>query len=225
MISTRIATVLLLCPILCAQSPPQRKPSTPKSTTKPSPDESAQLYRNTAFGFRFQIPYGWVDRTKEMRDQDSTQTPPPGAEKLESTSKPAKQNPAPQNELLLAVFERPPQAIGDSVNSAVVIATESVAAYPGLKKAEDYIAPLTELTASQGFKVEGEPDLAEIDARQLIRLDFSKPITDKLTMHQSTLILLAKSQIVSFTFIAGSEDEIDDLIEGLHFVRGTTSSH
>ncbi len=36
-------------------------------------------------------------------------------------------------------------------------------------------------------------------------------------MHQSTLILLAKGQIVSFTFIAGSEDEIDDLIEGLHF--------
>jgi len=57
----------------------------------------------------------------------------------------------------------------------------------------------------------------EIDSRQLIRADFSKPITDKLTMRQSTLILLAKSQIVSFTFIAGAEDEIDDLIDGLHF--------
>ena len=39
----------------------------------------------------------------------------------------------------------------------------------------------------------------------------------KLTMHQCTLILLAKGQIVSFTFIAGSEDELDDLMDRLHF--------
>jgi hypothetical protein len=36
-------------------------------------------------------------------------------------------------------------------------------------------------------------------------------------MRQTTLVLLSKGQIVSFTFIAGSEDEVDDLIEGLHF--------
>ena len=29
-------------------------------------NEDAQLYRNTNFGFRYQIPYGWVERTKEM---------------------------------------------------------------------------------------------------------------------------------------------------------------
>ena len=27
---------------------------------KPAPDK--QLYRNPAFGFRYEIPYGWVDR-------------------------------------------------------------------------------------------------------------------------------------------------------------------
>ena len=36
-------------------------------------------------------------------------------------------------------------------------------------------------------------------------------------MRQCTLVLLAKGQIVSFTFIAGSEDELDDLMDGLHF--------
>jgi len=50
-----------------------------------------------------------------------------------------------------------------------------------------------------------------------VRADFTKPRSDKLTMHQSTLVLLAKGQIVSFTFLAGSEDEVNDLIESLHF--------
>ena len=225
MISTRIATVLLLCPFLCAHRNPSTSHSHPWPPQSPRRMKARRPTATPPSDSVSRFPTDGSTAPKKCATRIQLKRPPPGAEKLESTSKPAKQNPAPQNELLLAVFERPPDAIGDTVNSAVVIATESVAAYPGLKKAEDYIAPLTELTASQGFKVEGEPELAEIDARQLIRLDFSKPITDKLTMHQSTLILLAKSQIVSFTFIAGSEDEIDDLIEGLHFVRGTTSSH
>jgi hypothetical protein len=44
-------------------------------------------------------------------------------------------------------------------------------------------------------------------------------------MRQCTLVLLAKGQIVSFTFIAGSEDELDDLMEGLHFTVAKPSSH
>ena len=44
-------------------------------------------------------------------------------------------------------------------------------------------------------------------------------------MHHSTLILLAKGQIVSFTFIAGSEDENDDLIEFLHFTTTKSGAH
>jgi hypothetical protein len=124
---------------------------------------------------------------------------------------------------LLAVFERPPEATGETVNSAVVIASESAASYPGLKKAEDYLGPLTELTASKGFKPEGDPSVIEIDSRQLVRDDFTKPLSGKLTMRQCTLIMLAKGQILSFTFIAGSDDELDDLIDGLHF-NATKSS-
>ena len=216
MICRRITFALLLGFSIVAVSQAQPKPAAPasKPPANPSRGENAHLYRNATFAFRYQIPYGWVDRTKEMRDQGA---PEPDASDQGKKEKPAKQKAAATGEVLLAVFERPPDAIGETINSAVVIASESAAAYPGLKKAEDYLGPLTELTTSKGFKVEGDPDISEIDAHPLIRADFTKPLSGKLTMHQSTLILLAKGQIVSFTFIAGSEDEIDDLIEGLHF--------
>jgi hypothetical protein len=211
MICRRITLALFLGLSLAAVSQTQHKPAAPAA--KPQ-SEDARLYRNLFFAFRFQIPYGWVDRTKEMRDEEAMEKPDIRTEKPDSKDKPAKEKPT--GEVLLAVFERPPDAIGETINSAVVIASESSAAYPGLKKAEDYLGPLTELTTAKGFKPDGDPDVAEIDSRELIRADFTKPLSDTLTMHQSTLVLLAKGRIV-FTFIAGSEDEVDDLIEGLHF--------
>ena len=206
---------------LAAVSQTAHKAAAPPS--KAPPDE--QLYSNAAFGFRYKIPYGWVDRTKEMREltAESKTDAPSGANSSSSNTKAAleskseKDKSASLSDVLLAVFERPPDAAGESVNSAVVIASEASAAYPGLKKAEDFLGPLTELTAAQGFKAKGDPSIAGIDARELVRADFSKPLTDKLTMHQTTLVLLAKGRIVSFTFIAGSGDEVDELIEGLHF--------
>jgi hypothetical protein len=182
--------------------------------TKPAPPhtEDAQLFRNTTFGFRYQIPYGWVDRTKEMQEG----------------------NEAGKSEILLAVFERPPEATGDTINSAVVIASESAASYPGLKKAEDYLGPLTELATANGFQADGEPYALEVESRQLLRADFVKtlsvkttvkPTNDKLTMRQCTLVLLAKGQVVSFTFIAGSDDELDDLMDGLHFGVAKPPTH
>ena len=122
-----------------------------------------------------------------------------------------------KGQVLLAIFERPPQAAGETINSAVLIATENASSYPGLKQAEDYLGPLTELTTSKGFKAVGDPSVMEIDARQLVRADFTRALSDKLTMHQSTLVLLAKGQIVSFTFLAGGADEVSDLIARLSF--------
>jgi hypothetical protein len=175
------------------------------------PVADAQLYRNAAFGFRYEIPFGWVDRTKDMQQQGESKADPKNASgKAEASA----------SEVLLAVFERPPDAAGETVNSAVVIATESAASYPGLKRAEDYLGPLTELATSKGFKAEGDPSVVEIDGHELVRADFSKPLNSKLTMRQTTLVLLAKHRIVSFTFIAGTEDEVDDLIDGLHFAIG-----
>jgi len=139
-------------------------------------------------------------------------------------------NEANKSALLLAVFERPPEAAADTINSAVVIASESAASYPGLKTAEDYLGPLTELATAKGFKADGEPYALQVESRQLLRADFVKTLgvktsNDKLTMRQCTLVLLAKGQIVSFTFIAGSANELDDLMDGLHFGAAKPSTH
>ena len=201
----RLVTTAVIALGLSLVAQTQSKPApVAKQAAKPAaPTEEAQLFRNATFAFRYKIPYGWVDRTKEMQEGNN----------------------AGKSELLLAVFERPPEATGDTVNSAVVIASESAASYPGLKKAEDYLGPLTELATAKGFKPEGEPYALMVESRQLLRADFIKPLTDKLTMRQCTLVLLAKAQIVSFTFIAGSEDELDDLMDGLHFGPAKSSTH
>jgi hypothetical protein len=164
-----------------------------KSSTPPSSESNA--YRNPEFAFTYKTPYAWVDRTQPMQD-DSTD--------------PAK------SKLLLAVFERPPEVTGDTVNSAVVITAESAASYPGLKTAGDYMGPLTELTTSKGFKPDGGPYEFPIGATMLARGDFLRNV-GSLTMRQSSLVLLRKGYVVSFTFIAGSEDELDELIEKLSF--------
>jgi len=230
----RRAAIAVLALVLCFTAQAQDKtataPATPRSI-KPAvtSNEDAQLYRNITVGFRYQIPYGWVDRTQEMNTSD-----PPGdpiandkKDKAEEASAKAKHEPstAGKAEVLLAVFERPPEATGDSINSAVVFASESAASYPGLKEADDYLGPLTELATSKGFEAQGEPYTVEVESRQLLRADFVKPRTDKLTMRQCTLVLLAKGRIVSFTFIAGSEDELDDLMDGLHFSVAKSPAH
>ena len=85
-------------------------------------------------------PYGWVDRTREMQDDS--------AERLERRRR---------SLLLLAIFERPPEATGDTVNSAVVIAAEPLSSYSGMKTAADYFGPLTELATAKGFQAVEEP--------------------------------------------------------------------
>jgi len=170
-------------------------PKTPPVPSSKGAETAETIYRNPALGFRYRIPYGWVERTKEMQEGSDSA----------------------KGEVLLAAFERPPQAAGDTINAAVVIAVEKAAAYPGLKKAEDYLGPLTDLTISKGFKADGDPSVVEIDSRPLVRVDFSKMLNDKLAMHQSTLAMVTKGRIVSFTFIADSADAVNDLIEGLDF--------
>jgi hypothetical protein len=186
---------------LALAQPAQQKPAKPAvPAEKPSVD--SQLYHNPAFSFRFRIPYGWVDRTKDWQEG----------------------NAARKGQVLLAIFERPPQAAGETINSAVLIAAESASSYPGLKQAEDYLGPLTELAKSKGFLAAGDPSSVTIDSRQLVRADFTKALSDKLTMHQSTLVLLAKGQIVSFTFLAGDADDVEKLIENLSFGAGNRTA-
>jgi hypothetical protein len=204
-----IFLLMVLAGVLHAQSPTSSSSSRPRSeqsrTSAPDPGSIANsLYHNSFFGFDYKLHFGWVDRTTEMREDSS-----------EDSSDPKK------SILLLAAFEHPPEVAGDSVNSAVVVAAEAVSSYPGLQNAEQYFGPVTELTKSKGFAVVNEPYEFRVGATQLVRGDFSKPL-GSLTMHQSTLVMIEKGFVVSFTFIAGSEDELAPLIEGLSFGRKET---
>jgi hypothetical protein len=206
-----LASALLNCRLAAQGAPKQSATSSSRvavsaHTGIPTPDFGAfanGVYHNTGFGFTCKLPFGWVDRTKEMGEE-------PHADSSSDTNAPKK------SILLLAVFERPPEATGDTVNSAVVVAAETASSYPGLQNPEHYFGPLTELTKSKGLTVVNEPYDYRVGGKQLVRGDFSKPLGN-LTMRQSTLVMMEKGYVVSFTFIGGSEDEVDELLEGLSF--------
>ena len=200
-----ISSVLCLAAGQSGSSSSRR--SHPVHSVTPAPDLGAladNLYRNRFFAFSYKVPFGWVDRTQDMR-QDSMRgegNTPAGTAQL----------------LLLSVFERPPEATGATVNSSVLIAAESVSTYPGLKDASQYFGPLTEVITAKGFKAIHEPYDAEVGGKRLVRADFSKDL-GKLTMYQSTLAMIDKGYVVSFTCIGGSEDEVQDLIGNLAFSK------
>jgi hypothetical protein len=212
-----------------AQTFAQSKSANSGSANGTQSEPAETVYRNARIGFRYQIPFGWVDRTQEMQEDPSDNKPddhPAAGQSNQGESKRALKS---HSQVLLAVFEHPPEATTKDINSAVVIATESTASYPGLKSAEDYVGSLSEIVTAQGFKPDGEPYGVDEESRHLVRADFSKALAlssggDAALMHQSTLVLLTKTQIVSFTFIASSEDELDELMDGLHFAASGNSS-
>jgi hypothetical protein len=188
--------LLMLATVLWAQQPASSSRSAPKAKTS-IPDSgtiSNGVYRNSAFGISYKIPYGWVNRTADMQDESAE---------------------ASRSRLLLAIFERPPEATGDTINSAVVIAAEPLAA--DMKTATEYLESLSALTTAKGFEAKEEPREFSVGTTKLVRGDFSKA-RGTLTMHQTSLVMLEKGYAVSFTVIGGSEDEVNELIEKLSFV-------
>jgi hypothetical protein len=195
---------------VCAQAP--QKPSGSSSSRqahpaaklpkRPTHGDSPDLgsvrdgvYRNVAFGISYKIPYGWVQRTESMREDNASQPE--------------------KSYVLLTTFERPPEATGDSVNSAVVITAENLSEYPGMDQAIDYFDELDQIATSKGFKVLNPPYEFPVGAKKLARGDYSKKMADDLTMYQGSLVMLQKGYVISFTFIAGSEDELESLIMDL----------
>ena len=211
---TRLPPFVLLA-LLAAPSWAQDKSQPAPSSSRPASHAtsisdagatSEGVYHNPSFGFSYKLPYGWVDRTREMQD-DSSSDAPPNASKDAST----------KSLLLLAVFERPPEAsTAETVNSAVVIASEPLSSYAGMKTAADYFGPLTELATAKGFQAVEQPRQFSIGATQLVRGDFTKPRGTAAVL-QTSLVILEKGYEVSFTFIGGSQDEISELIEKLSF--------
>jgi hypothetical protein len=218
--------LLLVAPLLSAAGEaqtahPQQSPSSTSSSSARHVRKSGSAgdwqldagsvangaYHNQEFAVTCKIPAGWVLRTDELNaDQDDSTNMAPG-------------KPGPGNKhgrVLLAAFSRPPEAHGEEVNASVLIAAESVAAYPGLKEAAQYFGPLNEIAQAQGFKVAEDPYELEIGAKTLVRGDFQKDVGTRV-IRQSTLVMLARGYAVSFTFIGGTEDEVQELIEGLSF--------
>ena len=188
--------LVLLAAGLWAQDKPSSPPSRPPQSKSSSPDPGAisdGVYRNSAFGFSYKLPFGWVDRTADMQDNSAD---------------------ASKSRVLLAIFERPPEAMSDTVNSTVVIAAEPLLA--GIKTADEYFASLSALTTAKGLQIEGDPYEFSAGATRLVRGDFSKA-RGTLTVRQTSLVTLQKSYALSFTFIGGSADEVNELIEKLSF--------
>lgn len=171
-----------------------------------------QVFKCPKFGFTYAIPFGWVNRTEDMQQQATAGT----GEQSGATPNSVETT---KSETLLAIFERPPGAAGETINTAAVFAAESLKDYHGIKSAADYLGPVTELAQQRGFKVENEPYEFAVGGRRLVRGDYSKQ-RGKLEMWQSTLVLLEKGEIVSFTFVGGSEDEVESLVGELKFSAG-----
>ncbi|HXC43825.1 MAG TPA: hypothetical protein VNY51_09940 [Candidatus Dormibacteraeota bacterium] len=168
------------------------------------------VYRNPSFGVTCKIPPAWVLRTDEMNAPDDEATTAHAAKSATNTDT------AHAGHVLLAAFSRPPEARGEDVNSSILIAAESVAAYPGLKDAAQYFGPVSEVAKAQGFEIDGEPYEFAVGTKIVVRADFQKNVGTRV-MRQSTLVILVRGSAVSFTFISGTEDEVEQLIGGLSF--------
>ena len=199
-----LSFLIAAIPRLSAQT--RRSPTRSENKSQACGPISDGALKCPRFGFSYKIPFGWVDRTGDMQG-DSESTTKAEAGNSASSSK---------SQTLLAIFERPPAAPGETINSAVVIAAESVSDYHAVKQASDYLGPISELAEQRGFESVSEPYSFSVGTKQLVRADFSKE-RGKLTMWQSSLVMIEKGSIVSFTFVSGGEDDVEELIRNLSF--------
>jgi hypothetical protein len=225
------AAIVLALPALWAQAPaqsssssssttpsskPVRKSGSPANSQLDSGTVGNGIYRNPAFGFVCKIPAQWVLRTEEMNARDETAPAKEDRAALDRTAEGSCPQTGGCGRVLLAAFSRPPEARADDVNGSIVIAAESAAAYPGLKDAAQYFGPVTEVALAQGFEVVEEPYDFVIGTKKVVRGDFQKDVGSRV-MRQSTLVVLARGYAISFTFIGGTEDEVEELVQGLSF--------
>ncbi len=187
------------------------KPTAPVDSILDSGAVANGVYRNKSIALSCKIPEGWVLRTDEMNAPVEKKE----GEK-EALADPAAPASSAGAKVLLAAFSRPPEAHGEDVNTSIVIAAESASSYPGLKEAGQYFFPLTEVAKAQGFTPDEDPYEIGLGTKTLVRGDFHKDVGTRV-MHQSTLAMLAHGYAISITVIGGTDDEVEDLIDGLTF--------
>ena len=159
--SVQSATTILLLSMACGAQNIASKTSLPECSPL-----VGQILRCPMMGFTYKVPFGWVDRTKEMQQSDSSAASKSSKTSDEATGKET-------GRTLLVVFERPPGTSGESVNSAVSVAVEYRAAYPQVKTAADYFGPLADIAEQRGFKMDGDPYSFSIGSRQVVRGDLN----------------------------------------------------
>jgi hypothetical protein len=171
------------------------------------------VYRNRTLLLSCNIPPGWVLRTEEMNAREDEKDKPESSAPSTPSTPPASSAGA---KVLLAAFSRPPEAKGEDVNTSILIVAESAAAYPALKEAAQYFGPLIEVAKAQGFTMDEDPYDIAIGNKTLVRGDFHKDVGSRV-MRQSTLAMLAHGYAISITVIGGTDDEVEDLVDGLSF--------
>src|SRR5579871_19816 len=176
-----------------------RSKKTPKAPARESGlDEGGVVggfYRNKSLALSVKIPPGWVFRTEEMNARDEPDSPADNSKSSPQGTQRATGEVG--GRVLLAAFSRPPEAKGADVNASIVIAAEPVSAYPGFTEDED-------------------PYEIAIGPKTVVRTDFHKDVGSRV-MRQSTLIFLARGYAVSITVIGGTDDEVEDLLDGVEF--------
>ena len=191
-------------------------------------------YRNKALGLNCKIPAGWVLRTEEMNEQQESDSgsgaasgenahPSTGSGQAPVAKSATRVGQPMDGRVLLAAFSRPPEARGEDVNASIVIAAESVAAYSALTEAVQYFEPLKEVAQAQGFAMDEDPYEIAVGTKTLVRGDFHKNVGTRV-MRQSTLVMLARGYAVSITVIGGTDDEVEELVDGLDFSAGKSAS-
>jgi len=208
--------LLLLLALTAAAQTPTQSSSSKHTTSKPiKPDLDPgsitnRVYQNKMLGLTFKIPDAWVLRTDDLNARNEEQ----------EEKEPTKATPPPASSagsrVLLAAFSRPPEAKGEDINASILIAVEPQSAYPGLQDALQYLDPITEVAKAQGFTQDEDPYEIAVGNKTLVRADFHKDIASRV-MRQSTLAMLAHSYAVSITVIAGTEDDVEELIDNLSF--------
>src|ERR1700722_12643765 len=193
-----------------------KKPTASTATVLDPGAVTNGVYRNKTLALSCKIPQGWVLRTDEMNDRGEEEEEEEGKDKPNSAQPPTPAASSAGAKVLLAAFSRPPDARAEDVNSSILIAAESVANYPGLKDAAQYFGPLTEVAKAQGLTVDEEPYDVAVGTKTLVRGDFHKDVGTRV-IHQSTLVALSHGYAISITLIAGTEDEAEELIDGLAF--------
>jgi hypothetical protein len=215
--------MLLLSLSALAQAPASPSSSSVKHAQKPTAPTNSGLdsgsvangvYINKTLALSCKIPPGWVLRTDEMNTrEEEKEEKKEGDAAAQPPSTPASSAGA---KVLLAAFSRPPEARAEDVNASIVIAAESAASYPGLKEAAQYFFPLTEVAKAQGFTADEDPYEIAIGTKTLVRGDFRKNVGTRV-MRQSTLAMLSHGYAISITIIGGTDDEVEDLVDGLTF--------